>query len=327
MPEIGPPQIAEPLIGQPQIAEQSFRAIGTTHRILCTEAAALPEAVAIAQAHLAELDAAASRFRADSELSRLAEAARARGATAVVSPLLADYLDAAWHAARITGGLVDPTVGSALVATGYDADLDVVQARDAAPHPPAPRPGKGWQAVEFVRTARRITTPRGVLIDLGATAKAHAADRISRLLSDRLPGGFLVNLGGDIAVSGALPADGWQIGVQAADGSVLQVVRSTGQAVCTSSTVLRTWRVASGRQAAPVLRHHIIDPRTGDTADTPWAQVTCVAASALEANAASTAAVVLAERAPEWLARNGLPARLDALDGTVRTTPGWPDPA
>ena len=101
---------------------------------------------------------------------------------------------------------------------------------------------------------------------------------------------------------------------------VRQVVVSSGQAVATSSTRRRTW-IADGEQ-----RHHIVDPRTGRTASTAWSQVTCAGVSALEANAASTAAVVLGSEAPEWLAGHGIPARLDADLGPDRRHPGLAEP-
>lgn len=300
------------------VVSSAFRAIGTTNRILATDPGALAEATALAQNHLAELDAAVSRFRPDSEVCVLASRARSGPASALASPTFAAYLRAALRAARITDGLVDPTVGAAVVANGYDADLDEVRARPAraAAHG-APVPG--WWTVDLDGATDRVTVPAGCLIDLGATAKAHAADTIADLLAARLPGGFLVNLGGDLAVSGEAPGSGWQIGVEAADGTIVQVVTGTGQAFATSSTRLRTWDTSEGR------RHHIVDPRTGATADTPWAQVTCAASSALEANAASTAAVVLGADAPAWLSAHGIPARLDGVDGSVVLTPGWPD--
>jgi thiamine biosynthesis lipoprotein len=161
-----------------------------------------------------------------------------------------------------------------------------------------------------------------MVIDLGASAKAHAADTIAARLADRLPGGFLVSLGGDVAVSGDLPPEGWQVAVEGTAGDCREVVASRGQALATSSTARRTW-TQGGQQ-----RHHILDPRTGRPAERVWEQVTCAGASALEANAASTAAVVLGAEAPAWLEAHGIPARLDpAAGGPVVTTPGWPRPA
>ncbi|MBM6399182.1 FAD:protein FMN transferase [Phycicoccus sp. MQZ13P-5] len=294
-------------------------AIGTTVRVVVTDPRTLAEAEALTRDHLVALDRAASRFRPDSEVSRLAAAATSSRAGALASPVLASSLRAALRAARLTDGLVDPTVGRAVAASGYDDDLAVVRSRTAADRPAGEVPG--WRSVTIDPVTDRVEVPAGCLLDLGSTAKAHAADEVARHLAGRLPGGFLVDLGGDIALAGTTPDGRWQVGVEDAEGRVVQVVGlRSGQAVATSSTRLRTWVRADGGTA-----HHIVDPRTGRTAPATWAQVTVVAASALEANAASTAAVVLGEDAPVWLARHRLPARLDTGRDVV-TTPGWPAP-
>ncbi|MER7073017.1 FAD:protein FMN transferase [Terrabacter sp. NPDC000476] len=299
------------------VAAATFRAIGTSNTVLVTRPEVLGDALAIARGHLEQVDAAVSRFRPDSEVSRLAEKARHAPAEAFVSPVFTAYLLAALRVARLTGGLVDPTVGAALVATGYDGDLDVVRAREGF-HQVRVAPVPRWHTVHLNVSARRVTVAPGTLLDLGASAKAHAADTIAALLAARLPGGFAVNLGGDVAVAGELPAGGWAVGIEGADAVVREVVTSTGQAVATSSTRLRVWPTDDGP------RHHVIDPRTGRPAAAVWAQVSCAAVSCLEANAASTAAVVLGADAPAWLTAQGVPARLEGLDGRVVTTPGWP---
>ncbi|MDX6222320.1 MAG: FAD:protein transferase, partial [Frankiales bacterium] len=71
--------------------------------------------------------------------------------------------------------------------------------------------------------------------------------------------------------------------------------------------------------------HHIIDPRTGAPAATCWRTVTVAGASCVDANAASTAAIVMGAAAEEWLAGLGLPARLVGEDGSVVTVGGWPE--
>ena len=307
-----------------------FRAIGATVRLLTTDPRALAPATDLLRRHLEALDLAASRFRLDSEVSRLAAAAADGPAHLYASPVLAGSVRAALHAARITHGLVDPTVGAAVVVSGYDADIDVVRAR-RGPSGTATgtgTPAPGWRTVT-IEPNGLLTVPRGCLLDLGASAKAHAADVVADQLAAHLPGGFLVNLGGDIALSGDSPLDGWSVAVERPDpsdghvGPARQVVvLASGQGIATSSTRLRTWPGADGEA-----RHHIVDPRTGRTAPAHWAQVTCVAATALEANAASTAAVVLGADAPEWLTAHGIPARLERVDGSVVHTPGWPDPS
>ncbi len=329
----------------PQVRTHTFRAIGCDHAVLVTDPAALAPAARLAEDLVAELDRAASRFRPDSEVSRIAEL---RGADdeseendvmVVVSALLGGCIEAALHAADITDGLVDPTVGRAVAASGYDADLDAVRRRagdapdrSAVPtQPTEPAPVPGWRRVAYDPRTRLLTVPRGTRLDLGATAKAYAADLVAERLAARLPGGFLVNLGGDIAVSGTIPADGWEIGVEDHRGVVSQVVVSTGQAIATSSTQVRTWTQAGEH------RHHVVDPRTGHTAASVWALVSCAGVNAVEANAASTAAIVLGTEAPAWLEGHGIPARLDYAAppvgtatvvrfATVVTTPGWPTP-
>jgi FAD:protein FMN transferase len=296
----------------------SFKAIGTTCQILTSAPQVLDAALEIAIGHLRAVDLACSRFRPDSEISQLAIRSVDREGWWYASPLLIDYLRAAQHAAQISDGLVDFTVGSAMIASGYDADIDSVRARDGFVTPPA-GPAAGWRLVS-VSSLGKITTPQGVVLDFGATAKAHAADMIARTLALQLEGGFLVNLGGDIASSGTAPVAGWNVGVEAADGRVRQVVAITDQAVATSSTQLRTWVTDTGRA------HHIVDPRTGRVATQVWGQVTCVATTALEANTASTAALVLGADAPAWLEANGVAARLERLDGSAEFTAGWPIP-
>jgi thiamine biosynthesis lipoprotein len=304
------------------IHQHTFRAIGCTNSVLTTDATTLEAAASVTEAMVDELDRVASRFRPDSEISRLTAAAAVADVDVVVSELLGGCIEAALHAADITDGLVDPTVGQAVAAAGYDVDLDAVRARGTVktPGPVVDVPVPGWRAVGYDAASRHLLLPRGTMLDLGATAKAYAADLIAARLGRELRGGFLVNLGGDIAVSGLLPVGGWDIGVEDEHGVVRQVVVSSGQAVATSSTRRRTW-TADGEQ-----RHHIVDPRTGRTASTAWSQVTCAGVSALEANAASTAAVVLGSDAPEWLAGHGIPARLDADLGQAVVTPGWPNP-
>ena len=298
-----------------------FRSIGATHHLVVTEPSTLTAATAIALNHLTELDLAASRFRHDSEVSGLARGAAAGPVTAAVSPLLMTYLQAALRAAVLTEGLVDPTVGRSVCAAGYDSDLAAVLARPSTGETTVTTSTDnvpGWRSVGLDRLRAQVSLSQGTLLDLGASAKAYAADTIAGLLSRELSGGFLVNLGGDIATAGDAPAQGWQIAVAAPDGGIAQVVTGTGQGFATSSTRHRRWRVGTEE------RHHIVDPRTGRTAVTPWAQVTCAGANALEANAASTAALVLADAAPAWLEARGIPARLQSLHGSVVTTCGWP---
>jgi len=281
---------------------------GTVARIVVTEPAALPAATAILRAELAVVDAACSRFRPDSELN----AACRSGRTTTVSPLLAGLVRAALDAARDTGGDVDPTVGAALCGIGYDRDFAALTGRVVAP---AVRvfPAPDWRAVELV--GRDLTVPAGVLLDLGATAKAVAADRAAAAIAGALDTGVMVALGGDIATAGPAPDGGWRVLVQDRPGDPQCTVRMpAGAALATSSTVGRTWGAY----------HHIVDPRSGLPAPRVWRTVTVAAFSCLRANTLSTAAVVRGHRAPTLLADAGLPARLVTADSDVLRLGGWP---
>ncbi len=295
-----------------------MRAFGSIAVLVTTEPGALPLARRILVGALRALDLACSRFRPDSGLVALNQAA---GRAVPVGDVLWEALEAALRVARATDGLVDPTVGRALRAVGYDRTFALLRLHDGH-FVPTFRQGGGWREVELDARRRTVRIPEGVELDLGATAKAHAADRIAEAVAARTGAGTLVSLGGDIAVAGNSPAGGWSVGI--ADdhragldqsGPVVSVVRG---GLATSSTRVRRWRSAAGEL------HHILDPPSGRPARTPWTTVSVAADSCLDANAASTASIVLGERAPEWLSTRFLPARLARADGSVVCVGGWP---
>jgi thiamine biosynthesis lipoprotein len=183
-------------------------------------------------------------------------------------------------------------------------------------------PAGGWRAVRIDRGAGAVVVPAGTEIDLGATGKALCADRSARAAAEATGSGVLVNLGGDLSVAGAPPAGGWSVLVTddhrspaAGDG---QTVSIESGGLATSSTTVRRWRAGGSEQ------HHILDPRSGAPAVEVWRTVSVAAASCVDANTASTAAIVRGRRAVDWLESAGLPARLVALDGCVTYTGGWP---
>ncbi len=306
-------------------ASSTFGVFGTTAVLIVTEPAALGTARAIADAELAAVDKACSRFRPDSELSVINTS---RGELAHVSELFAALIAEALRAAELTDGDVDPTCGAALAAAGYDRDFAEVRAGDAAGISAAAR-GRGagqvpgWRSVRFDQAARTVRLDQGTRLDLGATAKAWAADRCAGLIAARAGCGALVSLGGDVAVAGPPPGDGWQVRTTddhaAGQDAPGQTVTIRAGGLATSSTTVRAW-TAGGRAM-----HHIIDPATGEPAKSCWRTVSVAAASCADANIASTAAIIRSEAAPGWLASAGLPARLVRHDGTVVTTVGWPE--
>jgi thiamine biosynthesis lipoprotein ApbE len=294
----------------------AFRALGTTAVVAVTDPTVRDDAVALVAAELAALDAACSRFRVDSELTRVA---RAGGRPVRVSSLLSDAIAAALDAARATDGLVDPTVGRTLRLAGYDATFRVVAARDGGHFRARFDRPPGWHVVELDRAAGTVRVPDGVELDLGATAKAFASDRCAQIAAELCGCGVLVGLGGDISIGGEVPAVGWSIGIADHHEATPDItVAIHGGGIATSSTLVRRW------QSGETMLHHVIDPRTGRPADTCWRTVTVAARSCLDANVASTAAVVLGAAAIPWLAERRLDARLVGIDGAVATVGGWP---
>jgi len=269
------------------------------------------------------VDEACSRFRPDSELSRLNAA---DGAVTSVSEVFADLVEAALRAARLTDGAVDPTCGQALMEIGYDRDFALLQAAESrdADERPARQRGQvpGWRSVKLDRRRRLIKLSNGAQLDLGATAKAWAADRCARLIAEQAGSGVLVSLGGDIAVGGPPPTDGWRVRVTydhaAGPEAPGQTVTIRSGGLATSSTTVRAWAVGGRRM------HHIIDPATGEPARSCWRTVSVAAGSCVDANTASTAAIIRSAAALPWLSDAGLPARLVRADGSVETTAGWP---
>ena len=301
-------------------AAETFSVFGTTATLLVSDPAAVRAARAVADAELAAVDRACSRFRADSELSRLNAAG---GRPVAVTGLFADILEVALRAAQLTGGDVDPTCGRALSDIGYDRDFAVLLAAgDTAERRPGPaRRVPGWRSVQLDRPLRQVRLHRGAQLDLGSTAKAWAADRCAAMIAARTGSGVLVSLGGDIA-AGPPPGAGWRIRVTddhaASPDAPGQTVTIAAGGLATSSTTVRTWAVGGQRM------HHIIDPATGAPARSCWRTVSVAAGSCVDANTATTAAIIRSAAALSWLRDAGLPARLVRDDGSVEVVAGWP---
>ena len=303
-------------------ATAAFRALGTTAVVVC-DAAFLDDAVSLISEELAAVDLACSRFRSDSELQRLNDSA---GTLMAVSPRLAEAIGEALRAAEITNGIVDPTVSRAMRDWGYDMSFESVPA-DGPALDVTLRAVPGWRSVTLDRAASTVLMPPGVELDLGATAKGLAADRCAQLVLDTFNCGVLVGLGGDIAVAGPAPAEGWTVlcsddhAVDLDDEEAVaagQTVDIVSGGLATSSVTVRRWIRGEAQL------HHLIDPMIGAPAHTCWRTVTVAAASCVDANIASTAAVIMSEAAVAWLDDRGLPARLVRTDGHVIITGGWP---
>ncbi len=300
-------------------AVEPFPALGSTAALVLTDPGAEAEALEVLLDEIDQLDLACSRFRDDSELYRLNASSGRRPVQ--VSRLLLEAVQQALRAARLTDGRVDPTVGRALEVAGYDRDFAAL-APDGPPVEFAVRPVPGWRCVAVDTAQSTIALPVGVHLDLGATAKALGADRAARRIAERTGVGVLVGLGGDIAVAGPAPDAGWPVRITEDHAAPLDgpgpVVAIRDGGLATSSTSVRRWR-RGGRSV-----HHLIDPATSLPAEERWRLVSVAAASCLDANIASCAAIVMGEGAPGWLVRLGLPARLVPPGGAPVTVAGWP---
>src|SRR6202521_2256558 len=233
------------------------RALGSSLRLIVTNPTLLLAAKAAVDDVVKAIDLAASRVREDSELSRLHTSPEQE---VTISPLLAQAIAAALRGAELTGGAVDPTVGSAIRLAGYDTDFASVPA-DGEPIQLIAQRIPGWRAIRFDLHSRTLRLPRGVELDLGATAKALASDLAAAAASRAIAGaGALVSLGGDVAVAGEAPPEGWP--VQASEDSAAPIdddeetVTITSGGIATSSTTVRRWTRGG------VVLHHIIDPAT-----------------------------------------------------------------
>jgi thiamine biosynthesis lipoprotein len=239
-------------------------------------------------------EAAFSRFLPESELSRVNASPRV---AVRVSPLFARALRVALGVAAETDGLVDPTLGAALEQAGYDRDFAALPP-DGLLGPAVPS-----RLREVRLDGQILRRPPGLRLDLNGVVKALAVDEAAALI----PGDGFVSAGGDLATRG--PVD-----VGLPGGGSIRVVRG---GLATSGVVSRHWR-RGGRE-----QHHLIDPRTGRPADSPWRQVTVSGASCLAADAAAKAAFLLGEDGPGWLDGRGLPGRLIGRDGSVVETELW----
>jgi thiamine biosynthesis lipoprotein len=304
-------------------AATEFAAIGTTCRVIVDDPSKAIAARDILVAELAALDLACSRFRPDSELAAVVDAAAGRPVE--VSPLLAEAIAVALRGAAITNGDVDPTVADAMSAVGYDRTFSAIT-DDKPSIRVAYLPAPGWRTVVLDGTT--LTVPAGVRLDLGATAKAFCSDRSAQRISDELGCAALVSLGGDIAVAGPALPEGWTIRVQdmpgspddAPTGPSALITLFTG-GLATSSTAARRW------QRGGQWMHHILDPRTGAPVNSPWRTVTVAAGTCVDANIASTASIIRGYDAPSWLEGMGLPARFVDNEGRVRAVGTWPEEA
>jgi thiamine biosynthesis lipoprotein len=277
---------------------RAFAAMGTEVELLLEgdDVALLAEV----EAEFQRLEGVLSRFRPDSELSRLNEAGEGH-----VGPELLEVIELAVRARAASGGRFDPTVHDAVVAAGYDRSFELLDGS-----PGASMHARTGGAVAIDRAAGRVALEPGYRLDLGGIAKGWAADRALAVLASAGPA--LVNAGGDLAAAGRV----WPIAVEAAGGAITLGLEDGG--VATSGRDRRTWGVEGEA------RHHLIDPVTGLPAEGDVSTVTVAAGSAAEAEVLAKTLFLAgdANRALDEAELAAIPTVLVTSRGDVRLAGG-----
>jgi FAD:protein FMN transferase len=236
-----------------------------------------------------------SRFLPSSELNRVNERA---GRATLVSAEFAAIVGLSLTAAKQTRGLVDPTLGRALEAAGYDRDFAALRDDPRPPGPPAPS-----SLARLRLRGRVLQLPARSALDLNGVVKAQTVDDALALLSG--PG--YISAGGDLACRGGLP-------VALPGGDKVRLVLG---GLATSGSDRRCWRRGGA------LQHHLIDPRSGRPAASHWQQVTVCGRTCLGADVAAKAAFLLGRNGPDWLDEHRLPGRFRTAAGHTHTNQAW----
>ena len=283
----------------------TFPAMGTAVTVLIGADEPIG-AVAEVRDLFAGWEAELSRFRSDSDLSRL----NARAGQAVrVSPLLFAVTETARAAASATNGAFDPLLGRQIAALGYGpapAPFQITAQR------PLTAP---WRRLACDAKRQTVTVPYGCSLDLGGIAKGMAVDAAAALLRASGVHIGLVNAGGDMRTVCDGTAD-WQIGFDDAPGERIGL---EGGAVATSSRTRRTW-LSDGRQV-----HHLLDPATGQPAASGLTAVSVAAATCAQAEVAAKAAFVMGPGdGSAFIAGLGLSGLLVHGSGAVTRCGAWP---
>jgi len=299
-----------------RFASTSWTDWSCTIRVTVNEPSSLEQAATLTASLMFDVAAAIDRFDPDSEVSRANQRA---GRLTPVSRLCRQIVYRALQLAEETDGACDPTVGAHVVAAGYDRDIADVWDHPGTSTDPADLRRPSWRAVRLDSRFDLLTVPDGITLDLGAVGKAWTADEAARRIALVLGCSALVEIGGDLAVAGQ--REQWQVVVSERAGEAGQQMTLEFGGLATSSTTVRSWGPHAERT------HHIVDPRTGRPSDSPWRSVSVWAETAAQANAWSTASIVLGDGVVAMLDERRLPARLVDRDGHVSFAGGWPVPA
>ncbi len=308
------PVVASPEFSTPEgMRREQFRAMGTTASLLLPEHQAdqgrrlIEELFATWEGHL-------SRFKPESELSRVNTHA---GLPIKVGPLFFTVLQTALEAARETAGLYDPTLQQQLLQIGYDRSFDGLDLRQPGSNSRV-EPGGGWRQIKMDLVGGWVLLPVGVGLDFGGIAKGMAVDASVELLKHHGMGPALVNAGGDLAILGVPRGqDSWVLSVPGKD-RYWNLPLQKG-AMATSGIERRRWQQGD-RQ-----RHHLLDPRTGESVENELWSVTVVAGTCTQAEVTAKVAFILGtEDGSRFVKKHGSAALLVKQNGELQSVDPWP---
>jgi FAD:protein FMN transferase len=288
-----------------------FRAMGCQMlAILEQDSSKFPEILNQVPEWFEQWEQALSRFRHDSELSQLN---RTSDQYIPVSQTLWDVFQAALQADHDTNGLVTPTVLDAVEMAGYDRPFNELPG-SISYHTGLWTETHPLSMVIYDEDQHTICLPPEIRLDFGGVAKGWAAHQAAEQL--KASGPALMNAGGDIAISGPrLDGNPWRVGISNPfePGEDYAVLHLQGGGVATSGKDRRRW------MQGDILNHHIIDPRTGQSATTDVLTVTVIAPTVMEAESAAKAVFLLGSEAGlSWLdADSGLAGLLVLDSGQV----------
>jgi thiamine biosynthesis lipoprotein len=300
------------------VHRRAFRAMGSRIELVAVN---IPEpemdAASIqAQAFAEHWEALFSRFRPQSELSRLNAAV---GAPLLVSTRFLTVLDAALAAYDQTGGLFDPSILPALAGIGYDRDFRDVRAHPGPAHTVVPTP-ELIEQIEIDRASNTVTLPPGCALDFGGIAKGVFVDRLAERFAS-WPGGS-INAGGDLRVWGEPPdGDCWVVGIEdpfdaERERCLISILDSSAGAIATSAMNRHAWQIGEERY------HHLIDPATGRPILGRLVSATALAPDLQTAEVATKSLLVSGGRGEPLNPANASGAVVIDVAGTLLSVPG-----
>ncbi len=308
-PEPVPPDYTTP----PGMRREEFRAMGTTISMLLPENQAGMGAE-IVRTLFSAWEQTLSRFLPESELSQLNQQA---GTPVAVSNLLYDVLATALTAAQATEGVYDPALLEQLEQLGYDRTFDDLPVNRFDPSIPG-EPGGRWRGIKVDPIRRQVMLPAGIKLDFGGIAKGMAVDASLEKLHQNGISSALVNAGGDLSVLGLPPSDDQWIVAVPGQKQYWTIPLHHG-AIATSGIAHRYWRQGN------ILRHHILDPRTGLPAQCDLRSVTVVADRCEQAEVAAKVAFILGSKlGADFLRKHHIAGLLVHEEGTWETVPPFP---